>query len=176
MTSTSDDKRQDQSNARQSTFPRDTTLGFLEYCHPRIVEFYQYWNSKRHGRLMPSRGDIAPEEIKSFLPGIMIVDVISASPIHLVYRLIGTREATVRGYDPTGKSVEEHYDGQCWEDTRDNYSLVINNKAPVYDGEYNTDPNRQWRETGTIFLPLSEDDKTVNKILVYTEYKALDSI
>ena len=56
-------------------YPRWTNLDFLEFCHPRILALYQYWNSKRGNRLMPSRADIDPLDFPTYLPGIVMVDV-----------------------------------------------------------------------------------------------------
>jgi hypothetical protein len=53
----------------------------------------------------------------------------------------------------------------------ENYQQVIARKAPLYDADRTLDPTREWLEAGTVFLPLSDDGQTVNKILIYTEYK-----
>ena len=53
---------------------------------------------------MPSRADIEPLDLPSYLPGIVMVDV-GHDPYTLTYRLVGTREAEARGHNPTGKSV-----------------------------------------------------------------------
>src|SRR3546814_17338771 len=86
-------------------YRRTTSLGFLETCHPRIAEMYRYWDKKRGNRAMPSRGDIDPSEIKSFLPGIIIVDVLPTEPAAFVYRLVGTRAVDPRGFEPHGLPV-----------------------------------------------------------------------
>src|SRR3954471_6167481 len=77
---------------------------------------YGYWAAKRGSRPMPERSDIDPAEIPPhLLPGIMLVDVVN-DPRRYVYRLVGTMEAEIRGYDPTGKSVREGYFGENAED------------------------------------------------------------
>jgi hypothetical protein len=58
-----------------SRYPRWTNLDFLDFCHPRIREIYDYWNGKRGDRLMPRRADIEPLDLPSFLPGIVMVDI-----------------------------------------------------------------------------------------------------
>jgi hypothetical protein len=151
-------------------YPRWTNLDFLEFCHPRILALYQYWNSKRGNRLMPSRADIDPLDFPTYLPGIVMVDV-GYEPLTLTYRLVGTREAEARGHNPTGRSVFEAWDGRSQEDVIENYQSVIARKGPLYDADRTLDPTREWLEAGTVFLPLSDDGETVNKILIYTEYK-----
>ena len=44
-------------------YPRWINLDFLDFCHPRIREIYDYWNGKRAGRLMPGRADIEPADL-----------------------------------------------------------------------------------------------------------------
>jgi hypothetical protein len=151
-------------------YPRWITLDFLDFCHPRIREIYEYWNGKRAGRAMPRRADIEPLDLPSFLPGIVMVDV-AYEPYSLIYRLVGTREAEARGHNPTGKSVFDNWDGRSQEDVLENYRLVIEKKCVLYDADRSMDPERDWLEAGTVFLPLSDDGETVNKTLIYTEYK-----
>ena len=151
-------------------YPRWTNLEFLEFCHPRIRAIFDYWNEKRGDRKMPSRTDIDPLEMPSYLPGIVMVDV-GYEPFSLTYRLVGTREAEARGADPTGKSVFEAWDGRSEDDVIENYRQVIARKAPLYDADRTLDPERDWLEAGTVFLPLSDDGETVNKVLIYTEYR-----
>jgi hypothetical protein len=151
-------------------YRRTTNLGFLETCHPRIAEIYRYWDRKRGERSMPSRGDIDPSEIKSFLPGIIIVDVLPTEPPNFVYRLVGTREVEARGCDPTGRLVGEEWFGITAEEVLTNYRIVVEQRTVLLDTEYRNVLELQMREAGTLFLPLSDDGDTVSKILIYTEY------
>lgn len=94
---------------------------------------FGYWLTKRGSRPMPPRSDLDPTEIPpGLLPGITLVDVV---PDHrrYVYRLVGTMEAEVRGYDPTGKSVGEAYFGENAEDATACYDRVVATRAPVLD-------------------------------------------
>jgi hypothetical protein len=150
-------------------YPRWTDLAFLERCDPKVAQFYRYWDCKRGGRAMPSRSDIHPVEIPSFLPGIVLVDVFR-DPLHLVYRLVGTREVAYRGNDPTGKDVATHYFGSSRDEVMRNYQLVIDRRSFVYDEDWCMSPVSTMREAGTILLPLSADDAEVDMVLIYNHY------
>lgn len=153
------------------SYPRCTTLEFLNFCDPRVRAFYEYWDAKRGRRLMPSRSDIDPAEIVAFLPSIIILDVVSQDPLRLRYRLVGTMEAEARGGDPTGKLVGEAFHGRSAQEVLENYRLIVTRAAPVYDGDYVSLPKPQdgaLEEMGTILLPLSDDGHTVNKVVVFT--------
>lgn len=150
---------------------RWTTLDFLEFCHPAVREIYAYWDGKRQGRLMPSRADIDPAEMIPFLPNLILVDVVTRDPLELVYRLVGTREVEARGRDPTNRSVADHFYCRSREDALANYRDVIERRAPLFDADSKNSPYSRLSEHGSIFLPLSSDGVTVNKIMVYTVYK-----
>ena len=142
---------------------------FLADCHAPVRALYEYWASKRHGRLMPSRADLDPLDIPRLLPGICLVDVVPDERRY-VYRLIGTNEARVRGRDPTGLSVMEAYFGTSLQSVLVNYDAVTRSCAPHLDREPSLTKDDRFIQHETIFLPLSDDGATVNMILVYTVY------
>lgn len=135
-------------------------------CHPDILKILAYWQGKCRGRTMPSRADIDPAELVAFLPCIMIVDAVDDDR-RFVYRLVGTGEVQVRGNDPTGKSVSEGYFAASAEAALQNYETVCRTRTPYYEEDHFQVVDRYVGEAN-LFLPLSDDDKTVNKILVYS--------
>lgn len=153
-------------------YPRSVNLDFLQRCHPRIADFYRYWDAKRDNRRMPSRADMVPAEMKIFLPGIVLVAV-SYGPLRLVYRLVGTREVDYRGYDPTGKDVAQHFAGSSQSEVLRNYELVIDSKSFVYDEDCLLSADHSFQEAGTLLLPLSDDGNSINMVIVYNHYRIL---
>ncbi|MFD2261740.1 PAS domain-containing protein [Lacibacterium aquatile] len=159
----------------RSSHPRLLTPAFLDICSPRIDRCWRYWDAKRQGRRMPSRADIDPTEIADLLPYIVLTEVLAVPP-YLIYRLVGTKQVAVRGRDPTGLPVREHYIGHHEGETGDevilNYRLVIERATPIYDYNPTTGPDDEdtsfstgpVRERGTLLLPLSNDDVSVNMV------------
>jgi hypothetical protein len=137
-----------------------------ESCHPDILKMLAYWESKRNGRSMPRRSDIDPAELTGMLPNIMLVDVVDDAR-RFVYRLVGTGEVQVRGQDPTGKSVREGYFAASPEAAEERYLKVCRSRAPYYEVDDFQVVDRFICEAN-LFLPLSDDDRTVNKILVFS--------
>ena len=135
-------------------------------CHPDILRFFAYWQSKCRGRAMPSRADIDPVEIVEFLPNITLVDVVEDDR-RFVYRLVGTAEVELRGNDPTGKSVAEAYFGAVPADALDRYEAVCETCAPLYEEDDFQAVDRYVSEAN-LFLPLSDDGNSVNKVLVFS--------
>jgi hypothetical protein len=134
---------------------------------------YAYWAGKRGSRPMPRRSDIDPTEIPPhLLPGVMLVDVVPDARRY-VYRLVGTMEAEVRGYDPTGKSVGEAYFGENAEDGMKCYDHVVEACAPVLDPLPFLERRRGYKGAESLFLPLSNDGVTVNMIMVFFDPQAV---
>ncbi|MBK8158351.1 MAG: PAS domain-containing protein [Rhodospirillaceae bacterium] len=149
-------------------YARITTTAFLDECSDTVAAFYAYWDSKRNGRLMPSRVDIDPVEMKRWLPSVTIVDV-QRHPQRLVYRLVGTRSVELRGRDVTGLTVEQGYHGTTLEDVLENYRLIIDEKKVVYDLESSMSSTELCEDGETLMLPLSSDGEVVDKVLIYVE-------
>ena len=143
-------------------------MAFSESCHPDTIMMYEYWLAKCGDRTVPARADIDPIEMpRRLLPGICIVDVV-ADERRYVYRLVGTGDAEVRGNDPTGKSVLEGFFGPSAEDALSCYDKVVKSRAPFLDAAPFTAPSGKYVNEETLFLPLSDDGMTVNKILVFS--------
>ncbi|MBI2254037.1 MAG: PAS domain-containing protein [Proteobacteria bacterium] len=149
-------------------YRRSTSLDFLATCSPMLASFYAYWDEKRGGRKMPSRTDLDPIEMKRWLPGIIIVDVLE-NPRRLVYRLVGSRSVALRQADVTGKTIAEGYHGTSLDDVMENYRLVIDEHQIVYDAEQTPSGSGLLKDTETLLLPLSTDGEKVDKVIIYLE-------
>jgi hypothetical protein len=135
-------------------------------CHPEVRAVVAYWRGKAAGRRMPGRSDIDPSELKQHLSRISLIDVVPDER-RFVYRLVGTEEAALRGYDPTGRPVGEGFFGPNRELAFKHYGYVVENKAPFcYRGDFEVSDGSIENED-VVFLPLSEDGENVNMILLF---------
>jgi hypothetical protein len=138
-----------------------------------LQRIYGYWQAKRGTRAMPRRADLDPIEMPPrLLPGITLVDVVP-DPRRYVYRLVGTKEVEVRGFDPTGKPVADAFYGENAEDATRCYDRVVETRAPVLDPVPFLERRRGYRGAESMFLPLSNDDVAVNMILVFFDPEAV---
>jgi hypothetical protein len=151
--------------SRKAGEPGPDLSGFA----PDIAAFYTYWDGKRRGRGMPARADIDPIEIVPFLPGIILIDVV-ADARRFVYRLVGTREAAMRGRDPTGRSVAEGFYGASAAASMASYQDVVDRRAPRLERREFTTPDGRYGREQVILLPLSDDGARVTMIAVYTHH------
>lgn len=160
-------------NPKPSPQPtRYTTLDFLNVCSESVREMYGHWLELRGGRILPQRSDLDPARIKRHLPSIMIVEV-QWEPLDFVYRLVGTREAETRGYDPTGRRVAEAYFANSAEHALSNYRYVATEKNVLYDCESVSVPGNRYVGDESIFLPFTLDGERVDQILVYSRCEDL---
>ncbi|WP_395022428.1 PAS domain-containing protein [Dongia sp.] len=138
----------------------------IAQCHPEVRAVVAYWRAKAGTRRMPARADIDPAEMKPYLPRVSLIDVV-ADERRFVYRLVGTEEAALRGYDPTGRSVGEGYFGPNRELAFQHYQYPVEHRAPFcYRGDFEVADGSVENED-VVFLPLSEDDDKVNMILLF---------
>lgn len=147
------------------------TREFLADCPQEILELFRYWDRRRGEGPMPTRAQIDPADFASHLPGILLIDVEGVDDEgHGIfrYRVVGTEEVRIRGWDPTGERVEEGFFGPSLEDVLACYEAVRRERSFLYDPFEFVTPDGRWRNESTIFLPLSEDGESVSQILVYS--------
>jgi hypothetical protein len=138
--------------------------------HPDVLAMRQYWEGKRRGRSMPSRADIDPFELKRFLPGLILIDVVEDARRY-VYRLVGTREVAMRGRDPTGKSMLEGFFAANLEAALAIPDRVVATRAPLFIHRAFTAADGRIGDEDLIMLPLSNDGERVTMIMGYTHHR-----
>ncbi len=111
---------------------------------------------------MPARADLAVPELRSWLGFVILVEV-SHDPLDFRYRVFGTHIAEAIGIDLTGESISQNPDGVA--ELRQGYEEVVERKSPVYQVHEMIGFKGAYRHH-RILLPLSDDDETVNMVLV----------
>ncbi|HVJ43186.1 MAG TPA: PAS domain-containing protein [Dongiaceae bacterium] len=152
----------DMTGAGQSLQDFERELGHSR--HPQLAGLYRYWRSKCGDRRAPSRADILPEEIRSILPHILLLDIVGDVP-RLKYRLAGTEFAHIYGAEVTGKFLDEiDFDGM-----RDliiaDYFKVVKECQPSWTRWSFAKDDGRWLEYERVTLPLSQDGEQVDMLL-----------
>ena len=139
------------------------SLPLTELRDPALRKVYYYWCLIKGERELPSRKDIAPEEMKVYLSRVMLIDV-SYQPLDFVYRVFGSGIAQAAGKDYTGKSVRQlepaDFAGLIWRQ----YLDVVNQRKPCLHGIRLAAGARLLRYH-RLTLPLSGDGAVVDKLL-----------
>jgi len=137
-----------------------------------LQRLHDYWLSKLNGRMMPSRADINPAEMKAFLPLIVLFDVEAGQRLRI--RLAGTMAVEAYGSEITGRYLEDLELGDRREQIMAAHAQCIASRAPYYWSEIHTRKTDSKRlRIDHIDAPLSADGETVNMLLVGAAFTVL---
>ena len=136
-------------------------------AHPTLAFLYNYWNTKRGTRALPSRSDIKPSELREHLGWIMIVEALPDLS-EFRYRLVGTLVAQYFQSDSTGKTVAQMFAASgeaAIRAVQSTFRKTARDKVVIrcYGDAKWVGPH--FEDFDSIFLPLSDDGETVNMIL-----------
>lgn len=136
--------------------------------HPLVQRFVPYWEDKRRGRLAPARQDIDPLDFPDFLPCVVLWDVEEGGEDFRV-RLVGEQIIETFGFNATGMTIRDERfvpDKELQQEFLNFHKLSTLWPHPIfYSGNL-----WYWRDKAHIPvsclpLPLSDDGKTITKIL-----------
>lgn len=137
-----------------------------------LQHLHDYWRSKLNGRIMPSRADINPAEMKAFLPLIVLFDVKAGHRLRI--RLAGTRAVEAYGSEITGSYLDELELGDRREQIMAAHAQCIASRSPYYWSEIHTRKTDGKKFRGEhLDTPLSADGEAVNMLLVGAAFVVL---
>ncbi len=131
-----------------------------------------YWHQQRGKRLMPARSDLFPADMISFLPNIILLDVLQG-PLDFRYRLIGTKVTLQMLHtDNTGKTMRELENKGQGPGSKifGNCQKAVETCSPIAAKTPYVGKNSDFKATEDIILPLSADGETVNMLFVTAEF------
>jgi len=114
---------------------------------------------------MPSRGDFRPEELQPFLGYVMLVDV-EPAPLRFRFRLIGTEVVRSYGFEVTGHYTDVVKPPSYRAMVERHYGLAVERAQPVAHRMSFTEAPGKVHELVRLILPLSEDGKPVNMLMM----------
>ncbi len=123
------------------------------------IAFYDYWQSLKHGKSMPSRDDFDPMAIPSSLPYIVVMDVTPNQPKFKV-RLAGSKCGS--SHSSKGKYIND------MPDMKPVLKLLIKcveTKSPNFYFTTQKRDNGLIRFYSSLIVPFSSDDKNVNYVM-----------
>ena len=133
---------------------------------PELIALYNLWRGKRGLRLMPSRSDFDPDEFRSLLPNVFILQVDLQADGDFNVRLAGE---TVIEFFGCREHPAGAFEGR--EAMARLMKVVIERRAPIFRaGPAYWSPSKQHRHFEACFLPLSTDEKSVNMVLAAVKF------
>lgn len=161
----------------QHTECRDT-YGPIVVCDPDEMRseithgVYTIWKQLCHGREMPSRTDIAPKAFAKFLPHLHLFEVIDFDNFRV--RLCGTIMARILGGDTTGAELSASTTTALGLRTLSVLQRVLIAGRPVLiNTERGAAPGTQAHSVESIWLPLSEEGRSIRHVLSAASTKVL---
>jgi hypothetical protein len=134
----------------------------LEISDDRLRRLFAYWTQKKGDRLVPSRADIAPEEITDILPWVLLMERVGT---RIRYRLVGDEFRQIYGDKLMGMYLDEIDLDHITAAYIEEYERAARDLAPVARKWTFTKFSGRHLEYERLILPLSPDDKTVNMYL-----------
>jgi hypothetical protein len=135
------------------------------HSDPILAAAYQYWQDKRGERRMPRRSDIEPSEIVPLLPNLLIIEVLGGGKRQR-YRLVGTAIVETFGVEFRGKYLDQVFSGEHLRGHVENYRIIARAKCPLLLSRRYHSPIGGALICHRLIMPLSENDRTVNQMLV----------
>jgi hypothetical protein len=131
---------------------------------------FEAWHRLRPPEGLPNLADWdAAEAVPDLLHSILVTEILSNTSDYRYLRM-GARAAEVRGYDPTGRTVRDCYDGEALAFVLENYDLAIAHPCGIIDFSIEVVSDHRFIELETLLLPLADDGKTPSHVLVYGHY------
>ncbi len=147
------------------TLQTGSTEELSEPLHQSLKDLLAYWLSKKGERMAPPRSAINPADIVRHLPTIAIINV-TGDPPRFSYRLFGTALAEAYGQDLTGRFLDEvDLDHISLAVLRQVEKVVREGCVSVHRDSF-TKRDGRYLEYERICLPLSDDGRIVNMILI----------
>jgi hypothetical protein len=134
----------------------------LEISDDRLRRLYAYWNGKKGDRRVPSRADIAPEEITDILPWVLLMERVGE---RIRYRLVGDEFRQIYGDKLIGMYLDEIDLDHITAAYIEEYARAARDLVPVARKWTFTKNSGRHLDYERLILPLSPDDKTVNMYL-----------
>ena len=144
---------------------------------PEQQAIFDYWRSKCRGGAIPSRDDIDPSEIVTYLPTISLLDVDkTGETTAFKFRLAGTGLYDVYSREITGSRVTDLPVGS----RRDYWDRVLNRVVdrakPSAGAMRSAISGRTHIAQFWVRLPLSTDGETVSMILGFDKFVKLSEV
>lgn len=134
-----------------------------------ICGIVELWRQRCRAERLPARHDLPMAALRPWIGNVSLVDV-RQDPPGFRWRLVGTHVALQMGRDVTGRDFADLYRGRILADYLRLFTASADRRRPVYyrgDLEF---LGREFVKFRTVHLPLADDGRTVNMLLVHHDF------
>lgn len=136
---------------------------------PLIKQGFSYWQSKCKGDQLPQWCDINPAEIKTLLPSFILVQVMQ-DPLDFMEKITGETVRHHTAGNSMGKNWRDYPGREPGSQIWSRLENVVKIKQPCFLTIPYVGPQRDFLKIKTVLCPLSEDGKTVEKIITFVDF------
>ena len=140
----------------------------IPWSHGR--DLYKLWLELKGDKPWPARRDFSLPRMSNYLEYIILIDV-EQNPLDFVVRLCGTGHRPFMKFEPTGASFSTTVNGPEYVARFE--KLIELGKPYIGVNQYIPwieDPHMHHRRMHGIALPLGNDDKTINMMMLLAHY------
>ncbi len=147
----------------------DTDLLRLTLRDPGLLRLLGDWQAWRGNRRLPARSDFQPEDLRYLLGSLFLLDVVppsqpGAAP-RFRYRLFGSRVAQYRGFDLTGRYLDQHPDPAFAAAASHAYAPILAARRPLWADVNGHSAAGMHFQFEALVLPLSSDGENIDMVL-----------
>jgi hypothetical protein len=144
----------------------DSELISLRLRNPDLQRLMMEWQAWRGDRVAPGRADFQPEDLRYLLGKLFLFDIEpgEAGP-RFRYRLFGSSVAQFRGFDLTGRHLDEHPDPAFAVAASQAYAPVALARRPLWANVDRLGDTGMRFRFEAVVLPLSSDGENVDMAL-----------
>lgn len=138
----------------------------LQAVDPKLRHAIDYWSELRGQRLAPSRAELSPRAMKSFLPYVQIFDVLEGGKAYRP-RLMGTAIVAQINEDATGQLFDASSPRPVVHRVLRALGWILENRRPLRTFAMRTAiEGRDHISHETVFLPLSSDGEAIDMMML----------
>lgn len=140
---------------------------------PVVKQGLSYWRSLCGSRSYPARAQISPREIAGILRNVVILKVLDSGADY-EFRIVGDAHVQSHGHNLQGQRLTalEHDEPRYGAALRRLYDQIVETQTPLaLQGWFAREGSQtDIYYTESVFLPLGQDDRHVDYILVFSGY------
>jgi hypothetical protein len=140
---------------------------------PIVRDGVTYWRSLCRGRAFPARADVTPHAMRKLLSHTIIARVVDGG-VDYEYRIVGQVHVDFHKTPMQGSSLmtTKGFRAPYRTFLKSIYDEVVENRAPACSRSAvkMTESGSEHLHSESAFLPLGEDDKAVDHVLVFAVY------
>jgi hypothetical protein len=133
---------------------------------PLLQRLLRDWDGWRGARRLPSRSDFRPEAVQYLLGHLFLLDVVMADAgPRFRYRLFGSAVTAYRGFDLTGRFLDQHPDPDFAGRAQQAYLQAVQQRLPLWASVSGITASGLSANFEGLILPLAQDGETPDMVL-----------